>query len=50
MKTIIPRFGVVILFGALFVTRILFAQGTVFTYQGRLNDSGNPIGGQVDKS
>ena len=33
---------------ALFPVETLFAQGTAFTYQGRLNDSGSPANGNYD--
>src|ERR1041384_8742758 len=37
-----------ILFGALLTPRILFAQGTAFTYQGRLVENASPASGQYD--
>jgi hypothetical protein len=48
MKTSIPRLCAVILFGALLTTNILFAQGTAFSYQGKLAANGSAANGYYD--
>ncbi len=37
-----------LLFSTVFISPPLFAQGTAFTYQGRLSDGGNPANGNYD--
>jgi hypothetical protein len=41
-------FSVVSAFGVLLAANSTLAQGTAFTYQGRLNDAGNPASGNYD--
>jgi hypothetical protein len=52
MRTTLNRFWLLPLFLALsvfdFPTPLARAQGTAFTYQGRLNDGGNPASGSYD--
>lgn len=48
MKIQLNRFWFGVLSGSLFAADLSYAQGTSFTYQGRLNDGANPANGSYD--
>jgi len=48
MNTVLLRLCAAILFGMFLTPRVLIAQGTAFSYQGRLLESGAAASGQYD--